>query len=206
MLLLLDWKSQLDDGNPLIMSYWTPSNVTLEGYQPETVGTLGVNFSMLVIGCVCSGVLVLVAGFHMKGWRPTDGEHHDGSIIDLISMLHDSTLPRKMGAIGAPKRQKAQIKVKYGNNHLDAFETGQPDGASEAIPLQDLARERTSSHIDNGPARGLSQRSIVSVPAPSTAEGDDDSGSIDSSDVPPSSRSWRRSQSAYSRVSSLRDE
>ena len=108
---VLDWKTQLDDGNPLVTSYWTPSNVTLEGYQPETVGILGVNFSMLIIGCACSGVLVLVAGFHMKGWRPTDGEDHDGSIIDLISMLHDSELPRKMGAIGAPKRQKAQLQV-----------------------------------------------------------------------------------------------
>jgi len=202
---VLDWKTQLDDGNPLVTSYWTPSNVTLEGYQPETVGTLCVNFTMLVIGCACSGILVLVAGFHMKEWRSTDGDH-DGSMIDLISMLHDSELPRKMGVMGFPKRQKAQIWVRYAKNHLDAFETEQSDRASETIPLQEFEGEQTSSHIDNRHARSLSQRSVEAASTSSLAQGYDDGGSIDSSDVPPSSLSWRRSQSAYSRVSSLQDE
>jgi hypothetical protein len=112
---VLDWKDQLDDGNPLVLSYWAPSNVTLEGYSPEIVGRLAVNVPMLVIGCVCSGVLVfvfvLVAGVRMMRIRrdSNDGEEHDGTLLDLISLLHDPALPSLMGVAGIPKRQQATM-------------------------------------------------------------------------------------------------
>ena len=104
---VLNWKMQLDDGNPLVLNYWRPSNVTLEGYVPEIVGRLDVNLSMLIVGCACSGVLIFVAGVHMIGLRGTYRVTHDGSTLDLVSILRGSDLPSWMDEPGMSKRQQA---------------------------------------------------------------------------------------------------
>lgn len=106
---VLNWKDQLDGGNPLVLSYWAPSNVTIEGYSPEIVGTLEVNVPMLIVGCVCSGVLLIIAGIHMKGLCLPNEEEHDGSVLDLISILYDSDLPSLMGMAGVTRRQQAAM-------------------------------------------------------------------------------------------------
>ena len=92
-LLIQRWRSRLSDGDHTVLSNWVPENKTAQAHYPLLQAHLQVNGIPLLVGSISTLVLLAVSLICVVGHRITDHIVHDGGVIDLVSLLHDSVLP-----------------------------------------------------------------------------------------------------------------
>ena len=92
-LLIQRWRTRLSDGDSTLSSNWVPENKTAQGHYPFLRAHLQVNGIPLLMGSFSTLVLVAVSLLCVVGHYTTDHIVHDGGVIDLVSLLHDSALP-----------------------------------------------------------------------------------------------------------------
>ena len=76
-----------------VSSNWVPENKPAQAHYPLLQAHLQVNTIPLLVGSIGTLVLVAVSLICVMGHRITDDIVRDGSVIDFVSLLHDSALP-----------------------------------------------------------------------------------------------------------------
>lgn len=76
----------------LAAKWWKPLTGEVIGTRQELSAQLGVNGIQLIVGCVCVLVLLLTSLFSMGLHRRKGGITWTGGVIDIISLLRDSSI------------------------------------------------------------------------------------------------------------------
>jgi hypothetical protein len=97
-LLAQSWRTKLAQGGLAaqeLSQSWTPQNVTLYGTQPVVYARLKIGGAQLIITFVSTIILVIVSFMSTYGHADNhiDPIIRDGGVIDLLSLVADSTLP-----------------------------------------------------------------------------------------------------------------
>lgn len=92
-LLIQTWRTRYASGDQTLASTWAPQNTTLQGQHPVTRARLTVNGIPLMFGLSVTLILTAVSLLCIVGHGINDHVVRDGGIIDLVSLLHNSSLP-----------------------------------------------------------------------------------------------------------------
>lgn len=92
-LLIEGWRTQYASGDQTLASTWAPQNTTVQGQHPVTRAFLTVNGIPLLFGLGCTLILVVVSLLSVLGHGANDDIVRDGGVVDLVSLLHRSSLP-----------------------------------------------------------------------------------------------------------------
>jgi hypothetical protein len=95
-LLIQRWRIRYAGGDTTLASTWVPQNATVAGEVPVLKAHLQINGTPLLVGSLSVLVLGAVSVMCVTGHDTTDDIMHDGGVIDLISLLHNSALPEML--------------------------------------------------------------------------------------------------------------
>jgi hypothetical protein len=93
------FRSQTRDGSTVVSSNWNPTSAIVTGHRIVLRGKFVVNGLQVVVGAICVCVLAFAMLFAVaqRGDEAPDtrgGVVRDGGVIDLISLVNRSALPR----------------------------------------------------------------------------------------------------------------
>ena len=92
-LLIQNWKTRLQQGDATVGALWTPESVMLGGTESLIFARLRINVFQLFSGTVSTILIILVTVVIIRGHDIHDSVVRDGGVIDMISLLHGSSLP-----------------------------------------------------------------------------------------------------------------
>lgn len=92
------YRQRYAQGDATVAKYWQPETTTLQGTHPILLAKLAVNWTPLSVGLSSTIILALITLTVIWGHSIVDPIIRDGQIVDLISLLHESALPKIMGA------------------------------------------------------------------------------------------------------------
>ena len=91
-LLVQTFRSTLDSGSQVYRD-WSPVFANVSGSQSILVAGLIVHTSPLIIGIITSSILIFVFLAAARLSRSSDNIIQDGQVINMLSLLHNSSLP-----------------------------------------------------------------------------------------------------------------
>ena len=92
-LIVQNWRSALLTGDASYEGLWVPVYYTVSGTRPLLTARLKVNGVPLITGCICVLLLVIACLATIRRFQAHDSVIRDGGVIDIISLLHRSSLP-----------------------------------------------------------------------------------------------------------------
>ena len=91
--LVQHWRSSAISGDFTGSQWWGEAQGSVEGSHLLLSGQLQLSGTQLILGCGCVLALITASAISMFGLRIQPGTVTDGSVIDMISLLRDLSLP-----------------------------------------------------------------------------------------------------------------
>ena len=92
-ILVQHWRSSAISGDSTGSQWWSEARGSVEGSHLLLSGQLQLSGTQLILGCGCVLALITASAISMFGLRIQPGSVTDGGVIDMISLLRDSSLP-----------------------------------------------------------------------------------------------------------------
>ncbi|KAF9511969.1 hypothetical protein BS47DRAFT_1383228 [Hydnum rufescens UP504] len=152
------WRSAALNGNLTTSQWWSEARGSVVANQLTLFGRLDFSVSQLVLGCVCIMALMITSTLSILRVRVQQGALMDGGVMNMISLLHGSSLPgiiagdsdEDLGKDGRRHRAERTI-VMYKDSTLDVPERLEGEvflpnsGDNETTGLQSSMQAITSS-------------------------------------------------------------
>jgi hypothetical protein len=92
-ILVQHWQSSALNGDLSASQWWSEARGSVVVNQVRLFGRLDLRISQLVLGCVCIIALMITSTISILGVRGQQGALMDGGVMNMISLLHGSSLP-----------------------------------------------------------------------------------------------------------------
>jgi len=92
-ILVQHWRAAALGGDFTGSQWWSEEQGSVTGSQLALFGQMYLSVVQLVLGCVCVLALTIASAILMLGLRIQRGPIRDGSVIDMMSLLRESSLP-----------------------------------------------------------------------------------------------------------------